>query len=176
MANYYCSLQSSGNNYTNLQLYSLLQAWRLWKEVDAPKRHESPGKIRERCGVVIILLGSSLYQLLGQNCPGNEKSRKTPAGKALLNCVLEALNIKGHNVSELTSRFDAFVDVYDAFRHFGQLKHETIDRVTIEATREYVETTLMIWNVLCTHFDVRLGNMKEFLDDELLRDCDYDSE
>jgi len=92
MAHYY-HLDSTGE-YTNLQLYSLRQAQRYWREIqqDYQKYGEDTENLKERCVFVIAALGLSISQLLGQNNPTLQKDVPSP----------RRLSIKKHLTSSPT--------------------------------------------------------------------------
>jgi hypothetical protein len=64
----YYSLDSTGE-HTNLQLYALRHARRLWEElmIDYARDRETTENLHERCVLIVATLGLSIAQLLGQN-------------------------------------------------------------------------------------------------------------
>jgi hypothetical protein len=135
---------------TNLQLYSLRQAWRCWQDLDLKKDRLASGKIRERCVVIVDLLGLSLSQLLGQNTPRNSESVQTP--RKLLPLFLEQASLPDAEKENLEERFRGFITVYDACRHFGPPKYATIDSLNVAKTESFVYLTVDIWNVVLKHY------------------------
>lgn len=172
MDEYYCHRESWGFN-TNLQLCSLLQAWRIWKELESRHGGLSTNREREQCVVVIDLLGLSLSQLLGQNVPG--KKEELPAPADLLDMVLNNLPLERSRKNAIKHKFKEFIKDYDACRHFGLPKYETVAKITFEQTGKYVELTLLIWDTVCrnanTDFDSTVGLLEK-----LCGDClEYDA-
>ena len=63
----YCEIDSTGAAATNLQLYSLHQAYKYWKKLEAGHSELTKEELREQAVLICSLLGTSLCQLLGQN-------------------------------------------------------------------------------------------------------------
>ena len=167
---YYCR-ESSGFG-TNLQLYSLRVAWRLLNELKSRQEHLQESRIRERCVVIMDLLGLSLSQLLGQNTPSN--SKMVPSPTKMLDNLLINTNMDLNKKQNLKNQFEKFVEFYDACRHFGISKHENIDRLTLNITDDFCELAIEIWDFVCVHSDsdshashpVDFNSVREILDDD----------
>jgi hypothetical protein len=136
---------------TNLQLHSLRQAWRLWGDLRQKQGFLKPSRITERCVVIIDLLGLSMSQLLGQNFSRSLEPR-IPSLENLWKSFLGVVSLTEEKKESLKHRFQAFLVFYDDCRHFGTAKHDKIDTLTLEATVEYVELALDIWDAVCGHF------------------------
>jgi hypothetical protein len=136
---------------TNLQLHSLRQAWRLWNDLKNKQDSLSPSRIKERSVVIIDLLGLSLSQLLGQNF-SHPKQTKTPSPEALFNSFLSVVNLTEDRKTLFKQKFQLFLPFYDACRHFGAAKHEKIDTISIDTTRDFIDLAIDIWNAVCEHF------------------------
>lgn len=160
----YCVRESYGI-YTNLQLYSLRQAWRCWRELNQEKDNLTEEKCRERFVVVIDLLGLSLSQLLGQNVQ-HSSSRVAPP-KQLLARFLNTTNYSDETKENLNDRFAEFVNFYDDCRHFGLPKHEIINSLTYSKTEQFVNLALEIWDRVINHFDPVPDNTDSF---EIVKD------
>lgn len=160
----YCLRESYGI-YTNLQLYSLRQAWRCWRELNKEKDNLTEEKCREKFVVVIDLLGLSLSQLLGQNVQ-HSSSRVAPP-KQLLSRFLNATNYSDETKENLNDRFAEFINYYDDCRHFGLPKHETINSLTYIKTEQFVNLALEIWDRVINHFDPVPDNTHSF---EIIKD------
>lgn len=64
----YCEASSVNPHYSsNLQLFSLQQAFRYWNELQESKTSITAYEIKERLVFIIVRAGTSLSQLLGQN-------------------------------------------------------------------------------------------------------------
>jgi hypothetical protein len=136
---------------TNLQLHSLRQAWRLWGDLRKRPGLLNPSRITEHCVVIIDLLGLSISQLLGQNFSHSLKG-KIPSLENLWKSLLGVVSLQKDKKKSINHRFLEFLAFYDDCRHFGAVKHDKIDTLTIEATAEYVELALDIWDAVCAHF------------------------
>lgn len=136
---------------TNLQLHALRQAWRLWEELRTKKDSLSLSRMRERCVVIIDLLGLSLSQLLGQNL-SSFSDHRVPSLKDLWGQLMDVARIPSRCKTEIDKKFKKFVLFYDDCRHFGISKHEKINKLTVEATSGFMKLALDIWDVVCDHF------------------------
>jgi len=136
---------------TNLQLHAMRQAWRLWQELKEKKDNLGESRIRERCVIIIALLGLSLSQLLGQNFSPSSKDR-IPSLRDLWGDFLKKTELTDESIKHIDSRFQDFLNSYDACRHFGASKHERIDKLTYEAICGFVELSINIWDIILDHF------------------------
>lgn len=136
---------------TNLQLHSLRQAWNLWKELQTKRSDLKPARIRERCVVIISLLGLSISQLLGQNF-SNSNTGKIPSPKCLLGNFIKSSDLPVHTQSDIKHKFGELISFYDAIRHFGIPKHEKINRLTFEKTGGMINFSIELWDTVCHHF------------------------
>lgn len=154
---------------TNLQLYSLRQAWRCWKDLSSKKDQLGEGKIRERCVVTVDLLGLSLSQLLGQNA--SLTSTKIPAPRKLLPAFLNQSAITEPQKNGLINRFNDFLATYDDCRHFGVTKHQKLDNLDLDTTESFVNLSIEIWDIVIGRFrsgreqEVIFGSIREILDE-----------
>lgn len=166
----YCVRESYGI-YTNLQLFSLRQAWSCWRELKQKKNKLTEAKCLERYVVVIDLIGLSLSQLLGQNIQ-HSSSRIDPP-KQLLSRFLNITNYSDEIKENLIDRFKEFVDFYDGCRHFGPPKHEILNTLNYHKTELFVNLALEIWNRVINHFapvpenDESFEIIKDILDQHL---------
>jgi hypothetical protein len=154
---------------TNLQLYSLRQAWRCWQDLTSQKDLVGEGKIRERCVVIVDLLGLSLSQLLGQNTP--HTSPRIPAPRKLLPVFLDQTTIPEAQKNSLITRFNDFLNTYDDCRHFGIPKHEKLNNLDLKATESFFNLAIQIWDMVIEHFragredEVCFQSSREILDE-----------
>lgn len=176
MTKYYCYRESWGY-CTNLQLFSLSQAWRLWSELKLQSQTLNKSRTREYCVVIIDLLGLSVTQLLGQNIPENHNCRgsRLPCPKDLLPIVFESLSGPIDDWERLKGDFCEFVDIYDDCRHFGEMKYNTIECITLESTERYFDLILSIWKSICSPIDPSFESIEELLDKVNSRELDYGS-
>lgn len=143
----YYHLDSSGDEDTNLQLYSLKQAKLQWTELE--RKVFSGGSVpnlHERCVFIINILGISVSQLLGQNNPYPTNRVPTPRD------IFKSL-VQKHNLSDtLISEFDNFIDAYDSCRHFGLTadgsRHAQVSKFTYEETLNLYNFGLKVWDVV----------------------------
>jgi len=157
---------------TNLQLYSLRQAWRCWQDLSSKKDQLGEGKIRERCVVTVVLLGISMSQLLGQNTPLT--SDTIPPPRRLLQKFLDQTAISNAQKENVIDRFGNFMDMYDDCRHFGPPKHQKLDSLDLKATESFVDLTIEIWDIVLGHFEVGQGIFKSIC--EILNEIKEDEE
>ena len=178
----YCYQDSALGYATNLQLYSLRQAYRNWKYLHENKEHLSNGKIREICAFITATLGISLSQLLGQNLPGPHTIKGLPTPKKLFAKVMQSYVKDTNKYQNLETRFSELIDYYDASRHFGldkdKKQHSKIDDITIDKADEFLNTALEVWDyIILTKKNEKnnelyeYNNIKELLDG--LEEGDY---
>lgn len=142
----YYHLDSSGDEDTNLQLYSLKQAKLQWAEIE--RKVSSGGlvpNLHERC-VFIIILDISVSQLLGENNP--YPSNRVPAPMDIFKFLVQK-----HNLSDtLISEFENFIDAYNSCRHFGLTadgsRHAQVRKFTYEETLNLYNFGLKVWDVV----------------------------
>jgi hypothetical protein len=136
---YYCRRESEGSALsTNLQLYSLREAAKGWNDLVETITLRGLGgvdELKERLVFILVCLGLSLSQLLGQNSPFPDRDRMDQPG-ALLSNILARSHVDRTTRRRLYSTFQDFLSYYDSVRHFGRDRDEknyrTIDRLTIE--------------------------------------------
>lgn len=150
MRTYYCYRESWGSK-TNLQLWSLLKAWEQYRELQTLHDELGESRLRERCVVILDLLGLSLSQLLGQNTEID--SDRVPSLFGLLDDLRRNLQSPSRAESQLSKYAREFVKDYDSCRHFGKKKHARIDKIDLEKITQYVEFTLWVWQIICSQVD-----------------------
>jgi len=145
---------------TNLQLHSLHQAWRLFQELKSKKESLREGRIRERCVIIVDLLGLSLSQLLGQSYT-SASARIPPPGKLLESflCRNDLVNEKKNKIIE---RFTSFIGFYNDCRHFGASKHVKIDKLTFDIVKDFFSLTIEIWDIICNYAKSKYESILEF--------------
>ncbi|RWH67069.1 hypothetical protein [Mesorhizobium sp.] len=161
---------STDGIYTNLQLYTLVQAQRYWNALvaDHLEQKDATEDLVERCVFIVAILGLSVSQLLGQNDP-TPKERKIASPKDIWRRFASH-----HNVMEVsTIEFDQFIDVYDACRHFGVspdgFAHARLEPLDIEATRRWYEVAHRVWMAVMKALRSDLQNVIEQLDLDSLK-------
>jgi len=148
---YYCRRASAGSPLsTNLQLYSLRKAAEGWN--DLVQASAAPGldgvkDLKERQAFILVCLGLSLSQLLGQNSPSPDKDRMDQPGSLLSN-ILARSQVDRITRHRLNSTFRDFLPYYDSARHFGINKDEknyrTIDGLTMPELNCFCHMTLEV--------------------------------
>lgn len=163
----YYHLTSDGLD-TNLQLYSLRQAYLYWTKLksDAATGPDFVEDFHERCVFVVCTMGLSVSQLLGQNVP-------QPTGRVPLPAQIFQSIVRKHGLdSSLPGRFIKFIDRYDQCRHFGLTadgsRHYEVSQVEFEATKEHFEFGLEVWRHMINVYRADRQNDLEQLDLEAL--------
>jgi len=163
----YYHLDSSGED-TNLQLYSLKQAMRFWKELDGDVQQygEDIEQLKERCVFVLATLGLSISQLLGQNNP--LPGRRVPYPLELFRSFVEHHDLP----SELITRFERFNYFYNGCRHFGLTTtgrgYDSVNELSFAVARECYEFGLHVWAVVIEVFRNELGSDLDDFDMETI--------
>ena len=152
---YYCRRDSAGSPLrTNLQLYSLRQAAIGWNDLiqaSATRELDGVDDLTERLAFILVCLGLSLSQLLGQNLPSSDNDRMDQPG-ALLGKILARSRVDWTTRRRLNNTFAKFLPYYDSVRHFGKNRDEknyrTIDRLTRQELDRFCRMTIEVWDVV----------------------------
>jgi len=143
---------SNGPNINNLQrnfwhlaldgFNDLLQKWQRYTVGEEDDEQGSDEYTEDDfvvdAAVVLILAGTSVTQLIGQNVDPNG-DRVPPPRQAYEHLL-------GHPPSD---DFVNFIDLYDALRHFGSPKYDAIQAITPEHLCQHLHTAQSVWqNVL----------------------------
>lgn len=173
MAESYYSLNSSGSEI-NLQLFALRQAiyfWRALKFEVEEKAEDEVDFYRERCVVIVDLLGLSVSQLLGQNNVDDppRKGDRIPSPGHLWKRFVEntpasgELRPRGNDVTQ-------FFNAYDRIRHFGTSDgdwvYDEINQLDFPTTTRHLRTAAAIWRSIVAARRDEL-NLKAFVEGEL---------
>ncbi|WP_431023944.1 hypothetical protein [Halomonas sp. H5] len=159
----YYHLDSSGCEDTNLQLYSLKQAKLQWDELERKVSNVGlVSNLHERCVFIIIILGVSISQLLGQNNP--YPSNRVPTPKDIFKSLVQK-----HSLSDtLISEFENFIDAYNSCRHFGLTtdgsRHAQVSKFTYEETLNLYNFGLKVWDVVISIYKKDPDNDLQDLD------------
>lgn len=165
----YYHLESTGVE-TNLQLYSLQLAWHLLKDLNPERDNLTESRIKERCVVIVDLLGLSLSQLFGQNYHGGKE--KIPSLKDLFSDFIKKADDNVSVPPALKDSFNEFLEFYDDCRHFGISKHSKIDLLDLDLTNKFMELTIGIWDRVCLHFrdqdtsSIEFNSVRDILEDD----------
>jgi hypothetical protein len=96
---------------------------------------------------VLILAGTSITQLIGQNID-SDGDRVPPPRRAYDELL-------GHPPSD---RFADFVKVYDALRHFGPPKYEAVYAITPDSLCQHLRTAQSVWHEVLEHRGEAIGD------------------
>jgi hypothetical protein len=148
---YYCSCSSPATpEDTNLQLYSLRKAADNWNNlIDSIEKQgiADIDELKEKLVFILNCLGLSLGQLLGQNFSSSDKKRVDDL-KILFKNFLDITNVDENVRNHLIIVFNDFLMYYDSLRHFGLIKHPTIDQLNIEKLDQCLSMTINIWDMV----------------------------
>lgn len=98
--------------------------------------------------VAVVLAGTSLSQLLGQNT----KQRRRDGGiYGLWRCVNDVL---GLDKDQTTADFQAFVDLYECLKHFGEPHHEKVAALNVERLCAYMAAAQDFWVQTLKHLNM----------------------
>lgn len=152
---YYCRRESAGSALsTNLQLYSLRKAavgWNDLVQATAARGADGVDDLKERLAFILVCLGLSLLQLLGQNSPSPDKDRMDEP-RALLRKILNGSHVDRLTRRCLNNTFKDFLRYYDSVRHFGknrdEMNYRIIDRLTLQELDRFCCMTIEVWNTV----------------------------
>lgn len=139
---------SNGPNVNNLQhtfwqlaverFEALLKKWEnytVYKYEDELEEYEyTEDNFVVDTAVVLILAGTSISHILGQNTD--------PEGDRVLSSLQAYQKLLGYPAS---GDIKAFIDVYDALRHFVSPKFEAVDSITPDKLCKHLRTAQSIW-------------------------------
>lgn len=161
MAHYY-HLDSSGEE-TNLQLYSLRQAKKYWKELntDYMEFGEDTVLLKERLVFILSSIGLSISQLLGQNDPILTDANRYPI--QIFNAFVDEHELD----QELKTKFEKFNYFYNGCRHFRKTisgsEYTKIDQITFEVAKDCFSFGLEVWKtVIGVYRNEQDSDLEEF--------------
>ncbi|MCR1795886.1 MULTISPECIES: hypothetical protein [unclassified Leptospira] len=155
---------TSGDTASNLQLFSLIQAFKYWNEVNEmrSKSETNSSKLLEYYVFIIACLGLSLTQLLGQNYSKGAKSIPNP-GELLADIFNQNKDFSKKRKKIINKRFDEFISIYNKCRHFGITKdratHSIVAGITFDEVSKSLKTTLLIWDNIIAIFKKDPNNL-----------------
>ena len=141
---YYCRRESAGSALnTNLQLYFLRKASEAWNEPEVED-------IKERRTFILVCLGVSLKQLLGQNPPSPEIKKKVDEPGVLLGKILK--DVDRPTRARLNNTFRDFLRYYGSVRHFGknkdEMNYQIIDKLTRQELARFCRMAIQVWDLV----------------------------
>jgi hypothetical protein len=146
----YATYTSEDNETTNLQLYFWRCAIEHFKEIqEAEKVATEVGGIDHDIDVVssvaIVLAGTSVSQLLGQQQTASQKQgSKVPQPLSIFDTAIAQAD------PALRQRLAEFIKVYDAIRHFGEQKHAIVGNVDEMRLCDLMTTAQDVWRAVLT--------------------------
>ncbi len=153
----FCEISSESVYSSNLQLFSLRQAYRYLKELHEKECEGS--KVTEYLVFIIVCAGTSISQLLGQNVKHSSTSTKVPPPKRLFDEIFGNAHSKAKD-------FEAFIDLYDDCRHFGSPKYPSIKNLTIEKCECHLNLVTTLWDEIVEKYrnenDTPQDDLKDF--------------
>lgn len=152
---YYCRRYSAGSPLsTNLQLYFIRHAtdgWNRLLQATTARGFDAVDDLKERLAFIVVCLGLSLSQLLGQNSPSSDKDRMDQP-KTLLRNILARSHVDRTKRRQLNSTFKDFLSYYDSVRHFGKNRNERnyriIDKLTMQELGRFCRMTIEVWDAV----------------------------
>lgn len=137
----FCEVSSEDPNSSNLQLFSLSQAFRFYRIFQRIKPTISAPQQTEYLIFIIICLGTSISQLLGQNASTPQSGTHIGTPKQLFDQIFGGSHPKRNN-------FLHFIDIYDACRHFGSPKHRVLNSLTAPDCDAFLDLIVDLWDEL----------------------------
>jgi len=165
----YYFLYTDGREGTNLQLFALRSAFGAFKILQAEP--DLPVTIvRERGAFIVMGLGLSVVQLLGQNC---EASSEIVAPPKILWRTFWRDRGKDSAPNGLDTDFEKLLRYYDAIHHFGRTpglsKHECIAALDLTEITAIVSITKKIWQAVIDEFCAATDRVEDCDIDAILR-------
>jgi len=152
---------SSGPNVNNLQrkfwllaidgYNDILQKWQRYSVYEENGELESDEYTEDDfvvdAAVIIILAGTSITQLLGQNV--YPSGGRVPPPRQAYEQLL------GHTPPD---DFVKFIEVYDDLRHFGPPKYKALQEITPESLCQHLTTAQSVWRDVLMHRGEPIGD------------------
>ena len=140
----FATLNSEEADITNIQLHFWQQAIRKYNLLEQQSLDEDSDYDQDflvEAIEILILVGSSLTQLIGQNAYFSQKNINdewVPTPQKLLSQEFS-------NEEPLYNDCITFMTFYDDIRHFGEPKHRSVDNFSEEKFVEYMNTAQELW-------------------------------
>jgi len=136
----FCEVSSQAPNHlSNLQLFSLRQAFRYRKELQRGNAGLTSHEVTEYLVFIVVCAGTSISQLLGQNAEHSTTGTRVDSPKDLFDRVFG----KGHSKRAV---FRPFIDLYDDCRHFGSPKYPSITALNEAKCEQHLELIVALWD------------------------------
>jgi len=160
----FCEVSSEEPNCSsNLQLFSLRQAFRYWTELQRDKAILTPHQVTEHLVFIVVCAGTSISQLLGQNAVHSKRGTRVDPPKLLFHRVFGA----GHSKKSV---FEGFIDLYDDCRHFGSPKYGSIASLTEADCAQHLDLIVALWDEMVKKYrDEGSDTEDELVDFETVR-------
>ena len=155
---YHCVLSSDPNcneEETNLQLHFLKLALEQWQKLKFDQHNGLFRNEREHYIGVIILISTSVTQLLGQNATPSSNPKRVESPIELFKDFRKkdwkpSRIGQGETEYEVSvAEFKELIEIYDDGRHFGVTqsgnKHTTIENLNLPKTEKCIQTALGVW-------------------------------
>jgi len=164
---YFCHLDSTFSiSATNLQLYSLKKASEEWNDLVHYINENGSENLEcyaERLVFITNCFGLSISQIIGQNYSSAENERiESPSN--LFQVFLNDSKLDVSEKEKLNNLFSDFLIYYDALRHFGKAKYNTIDSLTLNKLDSFRKMTMRIWDIVISNFRQNEANEIEDFD------------
>ena len=153
----FCKVSSEEPHYSsNLQLFSLRQAFRYWKKLENNKATLTRHEVTEYLVFIVVCTGTSISQLLGQNAVHSGTGTRVAPPK----CLFDQVFGSGHSKK---GDFDTFIDLYDNCRHFGSPKHPTIASLTEASCEQHLDLVVGLWDEMVKKYGEEANNTEDEL-------------
>ena len=140
----FATLNSEEADITNIQLHFWQQAINRYKELEQQSLDENSDYGQDffvESIEILILVGASLTQLIGQNADFTQKNINDEWVRGPAKLLLKEFP----NKSTLYDKCMTFMTFYDDIRHFGEPKHRSVDNFSEEKFVEYMNTAQELW-------------------------------
>lgn len=142
-----------GKISVNLQKTFWQHALGIWQRM----KDDQALRTQEECALVLVCVGTSLSQLLGQNAhrlPNVDSSRRTQPPKDIFRIVLSdpsmqpTMDNMRPKPKDILDRFNELIEAYDDVRHFGPCKHEKVGELDFNLLTEFMKTAQTVWTLM----------------------------
>ena len=147
----FCQASSEDPMFSsNLQLFSLQQAFRYWRILVRRKSHLSPSQTLNFWSSLRFAPGPAFRNCSDKNAKHSGLGTHVQTPKPLFDQVLGISHLR-------RTEFRTFIDTYDDCRHFGSPKYPSVAALTEANCRSSLDLVVHLWNEIVSKY-INSGN------------------
>ncbi len=140
----FAELSSENYDISNLQLSFWRAAVAKFRQIELNEPgHYDADDFIDNAAIVVVLAGTSLSQLVGQNVAAEGERVPSPQ-----QAIKDLANRSHRPYERVEQRLAWFLELYDSLRHFGRPKHSTVESLDEESLCESMNLVQDIWRMV----------------------------